>query len=117
MTLLIVDDSPLARHVLKSAAASHYRMVLEAGSVAAVESLLDTQPTTLVSDFELPDGDGMDVVALVRAASPNVRIAFFTANAPAAEARGAGTHGTVFRKPQDLPQLTAWLAQSDDTSH
>ncbi len=68
-TVLLVDDHELIRHGLATAFALDpgLKVVAQAGSVAqALEGWQAHRPKVIVTDLQLPDGTGLDVVRAVR---------------------------------------------------
>lgn len=77
--VLIVDDEPIARQVLRSLLAGHpaYALVGEAGTFSQAATRLGTHDYDLVLlDVQLRGGNGFDLVPCVR---PGARIIFVTA--------------------------------------
>lgn len=65
--ILLVEDDPLARVFLADNLTADGFEILEAGSLAAARRLLEHgAPELAVIDVGLPDGDGLELVALVR---------------------------------------------------
>jgi signal transduction histidine kinase len=65
--LLVEDDEPLRRIIARALRARSYRVV-EAGTVAeGLEALRATPPDLLISDLNLPDGNGVEVVRACKA--------------------------------------------------
>ena len=68
--ILVVDDEPQIQRFLKPALAAVDYEVMQAGTVAEAKRAIATQaPDAVVLDLGLPDGDGKDVIAAVRAFS------------------------------------------------
>ncbi len=75
--LLLEDEVDLREEVADFLVSEGYR-VLEAGTVGGFESLIDAFDIAII-DVGLPDGDGMQVAAKLRAARPKCGIVMFTA--------------------------------------
>jgi two-component system, response regulator, stage 0 sporulation protein F len=80
--LLIVDDTPSIRqvftHLLHDAAPYE---VVAVGDAAAALALLAERPIPLViTDYHLPDLDGAQLAAAVKARSPDTKIVLITAD-------------------------------------
>ena len=59
-TILVVDDDPQLRRFLRTTLAGHGHSVVEAGSVAeAIDTIGRIQPSVILLDLGLPDGDGL----------------------------------------------------------
>lgn len=66
-TVLIVDDEPAIRRLLRTTLASQAWRVLEAGTGHAAQHIIkDTPPDIVLLDLGLPDMDGIDVLRLIR---------------------------------------------------
>ena len=107
-TVLIVDDSPVARHVLGARLRAEGLRVREAGSAASAEGIGSIESLLCaVLDVELGDGDGIALAATLRARRATLPIAYFTGADGALRGRAAA-HGPVFSK-DDLGALVAWV--------
>lgn len=109
--VLLADDSAVAR----AAVGARLRTtcdVIEADSVAAAKEAAraDGPFTAAVLDLDLGDGTGVDVARALRAISPSLPIAFFSAGAPAALIDSARGIGRVFAKSADVDALVSWVA-------
>ncbi|MBI5103387.1 MAG: response regulator [Solirubrobacterales bacterium] len=66
-TVLVVDDHDLNRQLLTMLVAAEGHAVVEAASVAEVRArVADATPDVVLMDVNLPDGDGLDLVAELR---------------------------------------------------
>jgi two-component system, OmpR family, KDP operon response regulator KdpE len=66
--ILLVDDEPQIRRILRAALANQQYEVLEAGSVReAINTTTAERPDLVILDLGLPDGDGITVVRNLRA--------------------------------------------------
>ncbi|NSY14784.1 response regulator transcription factor [Agrobacterium vitis] len=83
VTVLIVDDSKLARIVLgKTLAALKPDWIrLEASNADEALAAVDRTPVDIaILDFNMPGKDGLEVASELRAAYPDMPIAVITAN-------------------------------------
>jgi CheY-like chemotaxis protein len=83
VTVLIVDDSKLARIVAGKALAQLQPewLKLEAGSAAqAIELVAGQSPDIALIDFNMPDTNGLELAAELRALFPDMPMAIITAN-------------------------------------
>ncbi|HWY24247.1 MAG TPA: response regulator [Nevskia sp.] len=65
--ILVVDDEPAIRRLLRSTLGVHDYSILEAASVAeALEVLGREKVELIILDLGLPDGDGLDVIRQLR---------------------------------------------------
>jgi DNA-binding NarL/FixJ family response regulator len=109
--VLVVDDSPVVRHVLAQrlvAAGFDVRAEASAKGARAVDPATLASLTCAVIDIELPDGAGSDLAAELLRRRPGLSIAFFTAGASAEAIARAGAHGPVFPKPE-VDAVLSWV--------
>jgi two-component system, OmpR family, KDP operon response regulator KdpE len=73
--LLIVDDEPPIRRLLRTSLTVQGYRILEAGSVrTALEVIAREAPEVVLLDLGLPDQDGLEVIRQLRAAGSKVAI-------------------------------------------
>jgi DNA-binding response OmpR family regulator len=110
-TVLLVDDSAVARRVLARRLETEGFLVSEASSIAAARRV---DPATLgcaIIDLELPDGDGTDLARALLEKRSSLPVAFFTMGTAPSLLEGARARGLVFLKP-DLNPLLAWVRRT-----
>ena len=81
--LLIVDDSKLARMAVVKALSSCYPdwPRVEAGNAAdALQAVEKEKPHIAIVDFNMPQKDGLDLAADLRALTPDMPIGIISAN-------------------------------------
>src|SRR5919112_2080963 len=80
LRVLLVDDHELIRHGLATVFTAHgFEVVGEAGTVAeALNHYEATSPDAVVTDLQLPDGTGLDIVRAVRRDSADVGLVILT---------------------------------------
>ena len=67
-TILVIDDEPQIRRVVRNAVATLCQRVVEAESAAhALDVAASSSPTLIVLDLSLPDRDGLDLCRDLRA--------------------------------------------------
>jgi signal transduction histidine kinase/DNA-binding response OmpR family regulator len=116
MNVLVVDDEPDARELIKRLLAESRAKVFVAGSVPEALSLLDRQIFhVMVSDIGMPDQDGYDLIREIRArghASKDLPAVALTAFARIEDRRRAMLAGfqVHISKPVDPDELTAVVA-------
>jgi two-component system, OmpR family, KDP operon response regulator KdpE len=67
VTILVVDDEPPIRRLLRtSLTAQRYRIVEADTAAAALAKIRDHPPDLVILDLGLPDSDGLDVIRSVR---------------------------------------------------
>jgi two-component system response regulator RegA len=111
-TLLLVDDDAPLRERLARALAQRGFAVSTADSVrAGVEAARGQPPAYAVVDLRLADGNGLDVVAALRAARSDVRVVMLTGYGNIATAVAAVKAGAVdyLPKPADTDAIVAAL--------
>jgi two-component system nitrogen regulation response regulator GlnG len=110
--LLVVDDEPIILHSFRRAFATPEVEVVTAATVADGWAAVGRErPDVIVTDWQLPDGTGLDLFERVRAADPKRPVIFVTAHGTMettieAMKRGAFDYLT---KPLDLSQMSALL--------
>jgi two-component system KDP operon response regulator KdpE len=73
VTILIVDDEPAIRKLLHtSLARAAYRIVEAASAREAMNALHIDKPELVLLDLGLPDRDGLELIALIKAAGASV---------------------------------------------
>ena len=71
VTILIVDDEPAIRRLLRSSLAANDFLPIEAESGrAALDAIRRDKPDLVILDLGLPDIDGLEVIRTIRASSP-----------------------------------------------
>jgi two-component system response regulator PilR (NtrC family) len=107
-TALIVDDEPDIRDLLEITLSRMGITTLTAEDVASAKQLLaDNPPQLCLTDMNLPDGNGIELVQWVQQHCPNTPVAVITAYGSmdtAIEALKAGAFDFV-SKPVELPRL------------
>lgn len=103
--LLLVDDHRIFREGLRmliNRDLPELTVVAEAGTVTtAVEQAVARRPDLILMDIHLPDGDGIQTSARIRAELPEVRIIILSAEANLAyvkEAMRAGVTGYLLKE-------------------
>jgi two-component system OmpR family response regulator len=107
-SVLLVDDSHVARHALAKRLEAEGFAVREAQSVQGAHAIAVVAPSCAILDLHLPDGDGTDLAAALVARHPGLPVAFFIAGAVPSLVESARSRGPVFLKPDDS-LLIAWV--------
>jgi EAL domain-containing protein (putative c-di-GMP-specific phosphodiesterase class I)/ActR/RegA family two-component response regulator len=76
--LLIEDDAPLARSLIRVMNAEGYQVVHVGSGAAAVEKVMSRSFDAVISDLNLPGASGVDVLNVVRAYDPDVPLVLMT---------------------------------------
>lgn len=113
MKLLIVDDHPGVRALIRQLATPPADEVRECASGAdAVHLAREFSPDVITMDVRLPDADGIEVTRTVRTVCASARVVIVTAYDQPALRQAADSAGAVQFLPKDtLFQLPALLAQ------
>ena len=73
--LLLVDDEPPIRRLLRTSLVVHGYRILEAGTArAALDIVAREAPEVVLLDLGLPDQDGLEVIRQLRTAGSRVAI-------------------------------------------
>lgn len=112
-TILIVDDNEEMKWLLSETLRSHgYRVFIANSGNEALAQLDLLHPDLVLSDIEMEDGDGFDLLDGIQQKGSSFRppVAMISAHSeitPAeVKARGAVT---LFRKPFEVDLLTDWI--------
>jgi DNA-binding response OmpR family regulator len=77
--ILIVDDEAPIREMLKLALAKHGFRVTDAGSATeALRIVRDDPPQLVISDLQLEDTDGMEMIEQLKTALPSTPVILLT---------------------------------------
>ena len=119
-TLLLVDDDEPFLKRLAKAMEKRGISVEQAGSVAAGRAIATARPPAYaVVDLRLEDGNGLDVVEVIRTKRPDSRVVVLTGYGAIATAVAAVKIGATdyLSKPADATDITnALLASGDELS-
>src|SRR5919109_5482583 len=109
--LVVEDDADLRRTVCESLEAAGFAAAESAGAADAIERLKGFAYDGLVTDLNLPDGTGMDVLEEALSRYPQIRAVVVTGFGGVAEAVTAIKRGAVdfLIKPFQLSQLARVL--------
>jgi DNA-binding NarL/FixJ family response regulator len=80
-TILIADDSPFERNVIRSAVEgmTKFRVCGEAGDgVDAVKKARELKPNLVIMDLAMPLMNGVEAAMVLRSTMPNVPVVLFT---------------------------------------
>jgi len=91
-TVLVVEDDPHLRGVIRRALASHGYAVRAVGNAADARAVVGSAPDLLLTDVVLPDGNGLDLAAELAVRWPGAKILFMS-----------GYTGDHLRAVGDLP--------------
>ncbi len=115
--LLVDDDEPFLRRLARAMEKRGFEPEM-AGSVTAGKAIATARPPAYaVVDLRLEDGNGLDVVEVIREKRPDARIVVLTGYGAIATAVAAVKMGATdyLSKPADANDVTnALLAKSDE---
>jgi two-component system response regulator RegA len=114
--LLVDDDEPFLKRLAKAMEKRGFE-IETAGSVAAGKAIAAARPPAFaVVDLRLEDGNGLDVVEVLREKRPDVRIVVLTGYGAIATAVAAVKIGATdyLSKPADASDITKALLAGDD---
>ncbi len=108
-TILICDDEPSLRELMRISLAGEYSFVEAAHAAEAIELVERVQPDLVLLDVMLPGASGLTVLEQVRSGShsrdiPVLVISAFSAESDQRAARSAGATGFL-KKPFDPEEL------------
>jgi CheY-like chemotaxis protein len=110
--VLVVEDDDSLRHLLR-ALLRHWHpacdVVLAPDGLAALDAIARRTVQLVITDYNMPKMDGVELTARIKAASPTTRILMISVLAsPGLEARArAAGADVVLEKPLKLPKLEA----------
>ena len=113
--LLVDDDEPFLRRLAKAMEKRGFE-VETAGSVAAGSAIATARPSAYaVVDLRLGDGNGLDVVEVLREKRPDCRVIVLTGYGAIATAVAAVKIGAIdyLSKPADANEIVAALKRED----
>lgn len=115
-TILVCDDEPALRELMRAAIGGAYRFVEAADAPTAIEEVRRVRPDLVLLDVMLPGGSGLDVLREIRGdpALDTVRVAVISAwdaasDREAAAAAGADAFVSKPFLPEELETLVAEL--------
>jgi CheY-like chemotaxis protein len=105
--VLIVDDEPVIRTILRRCLGRAEFDVLEAGAVApAIEVLRGHEVDLLLTDLQMPGGNGTELIAWAQANRPGLPILCISAYAD-----DVALNVPVLPKPFSAAELIAMVSQ------
>jgi len=109
--LLVEDDAPLRNRLAVAMERRGYRVTVADSVAEGIAASAAVRPDFAVVDLRLGDGNGLDVVAALRASRPDARVIVLTGYGNIATAVAAVKAGAVdyLAKPADADQIEAAL--------
>jgi DNA-binding response OmpR family regulator len=105
--LIVEDEDVLARSIARSLSNIGHDVIVSRTLEEGEQAFVARRPDLALLDMELPDGDGLDLLARWAIRDPELRVLVMTAHADpeySARALKLGAHACV-RKPMDLNDL------------
>jgi CheY-like chemotaxis protein len=110
MMILVVDDDNMAGSVLVRTLRSMGHIVLLAGNAKEAMALYYEDVEAVISDLNMPETDGVEMVRALRRRRPDLPVAFCTGSELDGElAEQARALGTVIGKPWKRDEIEALL--------
>lgn len=109
--LLIVDDDPIARRIVRTALGERYPVVTAANAAEAVEKHLLLVPDIVFLDIGLPDCDGFRILDHIRACDHECEVIMFSSNSFLDNRLKALSHGATgfLPKPFNRHQFESYI--------
>lgn len=111
-TLLVVDDHTIVRRVVIRAVAlvNSTAVVAESATVAeALQILQQVHIRAVVTDYRLPDGNGLEVLQAARQQHPDMPVLFVSGSIEMEPAIMDAGASAFLAKPIDFTALLNWL--------
>lgn len=114
--VLLVDDEPLVRMGVAFLLEELDCLVWQASTATQALEILSANPNidVLMTDFRMPDVDGLEMIARAKEVSPSIRTVLITGYA-ADDNRFADTDTPRLAKPFGIAELENALKQSDQS--
>jgi DNA-binding NtrC family response regulator len=113
--VLVADDSSVVREVVVKRLQG---AGIDAQGRDSVASARESDPASIscaLLDLDLGDGTGIEIAQALRAARPELPVAFFSSGAAPELVAEARALGPVFEKPGDLDLALAWVERFSRT--
>ena len=117
-TILVVDDEQLIRWSLKDRLSEQGYRVIEADSVASAIARSEEGVDLVLLDYKLPDGDGLQVLKILKERDPDVLVILLTAFSSietAVEAMKQGAYHFA-NKPFNVDEIALLVAKALETT-
>jgi two-component system response regulator DesR len=116
--LIVEDDDVLRRSISRWIQRNSKCEVIECATLAEGRAALDQFPSAAIIDVGLPDGNGLDLLAMLRRQSPSANVLILTGSSSASVANRAHLlDAVVVRKPcldANLSRFVSRLADRRD---
>jgi len=114
-SILIVEDEPLIRDLIKTYLKPVGCLMTEAGDLADARKMFaGAAPDVVLLDLRLPDGNGLSLLPEIRQHWPGTRVVILTGDGSVETAEAAYKQDDIFllNKPFDAEMLRAVLELS-----
>jgi DNA-binding NtrC family response regulator len=114
-SILIVEDEPLIRDLIKTYLAPLGCLLSEAGDLASARKAFQgAAPAAVLLDLQLPDGNGLSLLPEIKRHWPGARVVVLTGDGSVETAQEAYKEGDIFmlNKPFDAEMLRTVLELS-----
>jgi CheY-like chemotaxis protein len=98
--ILVVDDEPELLQVLREHFEGRYEVETALSGASAIERFVRQRPDMVFLDINMPGGNGLAVLKLLRQADPKIPVVIVTANAENAVAAECITEGAFGYVPK-----------------
>ena len=111
-TVLVADDSPVARYMLTRRLRAEGFEVIEQETAAVPAANVVTQLACALLDIDMGRGeDGRELAKGLRAVREGLPIGFFTGSSDPAVVDSAREMGPVFAKPGEVERAMKWVRE------
>jgi CheY-like chemotaxis protein len=112
--ILIVDDEPHVRAMIRRAVVELGYPVVEAESGEAALAVLESErPELVIMDYVMPGMDGAEAARQIAAIDPDLPVVFSTGHGALRQLRdSAGDEASVLEKPFSLAELDALITRT-----
>ena len=112
--ILIVDDEPNVRAMIRRAVVELGYPVVEAESGEAALKVLESErPELVIMDYVMPGMDGAEAARAIAAVDPDLPVVFSTGHGALRQLRdSAGDEASVLEKPFSLAELDALITRT-----
>ncbi|MEZ5375285.1 MAG: response regulator [Acidimicrobiales bacterium] len=117
MSILVVDDSPIMRKLvirsLRQAGYGDHEVVEAEDGADALAKIEDQRPKVVLSDWNMPNMNGLELIKALRGKEIQVPFGFITSESTADQKAAAVSAGASFllSKPFTADELGAQLAR------
>ena len=114
LPILIVDDEPDILKILEEVLQEDYEVILAEGSAQAIEAMIKKPPHVILSDVNMPEVNGIEMLRKIRTFEPDIPVIFLTGHGDkdlVIQAMDAGGYGFI-EKPADEDEILLAIKQA-----